>query len=718
MRVLLFFVRLILRLCFRVTVRGSFEPRDRLLIVANHQSLLDGILLGAFLPVMPVWVLHTAIAKHWYVRIGMRFFPHLVVDASHPMAMKAVIEQVEAGRPVLIFPEGRVTVTGVLMKIYEGPAFVAAKTGAAVVPVHIGGAVYSVFSRMTSDFPRHWFPRITITIHPPREISAPAASRSRERRRLETDQLRKIMQETDFLSREKKTIFPALLDAIAIHGRRRKMLEDTQGNEITFAGILRGGLALSRLISKHTREGEIAGVLMPNVPATVALLFGMFAARRVPAMLNYTSGRDNLRHACRTAGARVVFTSRAFLKRIDLEDIGEHLDGARLLYLEDLKAQFGLADKLWLIGWARWFPRRIMRPAKPDDPAVIVFTSGSEGRPKGVAISHDNILANIAQCRAVIEFAPKDKFMSALPLFHTFGLTVGAFLPLLSGSRVHLYTTPLHYRVIPELIYGHDCTVLFASSTFLGNYAKYANPYDFRSLRLVVAGAERLAEDVRRLYLEKFGIRILEGYGVTETSPVLSVNTPLASKPGTTGEVFPGVECRVEPVEGIEGAGLLHVRGPNVMLGYLSESRPGRIEPVSSVYGPGWYNTGDVASVDGAGFIRIVGRMKRFAKVAGEMVSLELVERIASLASPAAQHASAAVSESGRGETILLFTEDPRLRREHLQAAAREIGAPELAIPRRIIPIHEIPALGSGKKDYATLGRMARDYQSQPVLRS
>jgi acyl-[acyl-carrier-protein]-phospholipid O-acyltransferase/long-chain-fatty-acid--[acyl-carrier-protein] ligase len=217
---------------------------------------------------------------------------------------------------------------------------------------------------------------------------------------------------------------------------------------------------------------------------------------------------------------------------------------------------------------------------------------------------------------------------------------------------------------------------------------------------------------VQRTYFEKFGIRILEGYGVTETAPVLSFNTPMAARAGTTGELFPGIDYRLEPVPGIAGAGILHVRGPNVMLGYLSEKKPGTIEPVTSIYGPGWHSTGDVASVDETGFITIRGRVKRFAKVAGEMVSLELVERIAAVASPDCEHASAAVSEAGRGETILLFTDDRNLRREQLQQAAREIGAPELAIPRRLIHLDELPVLGSGKKDYVTLNRMAREMRA------
>ena len=715
MRVLLrFVVRLVLRLWFRVEVRGTMADHERLLIVSNHQSLLDGILLGAFLPAIPIPVLHTTIVRHRFVRLAMRLFEHLVVETGHPLAMKTVIELIERGRPVLIFPEGRVTVTGSMMKIYEGPAFVAAKTGATVVPVHIDGAVYSIFSRVKGDFPRRLFPRITITIHPPVTIPQADAPRAKTRRTLETKTLRRLMQETAFASRRSNTLFPALLEAAAIHGWRRDAIEDIRQQPQSYRQLVRGSLALGRLISKMTEADERVGVLLPNVSTTAALLFGMFATRRVPTMLNYTAGVDALRAACKVAGVRLVVTSRAFLEKANLGPVVEQLDGVRVVRLEDLRSQFGLGSKLWLVLWAQWFPRLVAQTGRPQDPAVIVFTSGSEGMPKGVAISHDAILANVAQCCAAIDFAPKDKLMSALPLFHMFGLTVGIFLPLLSGARTFLYTSPLHYRAIPELIYDRDCTVLFASSTFLGNYAKYANPVDFRSLWLVVAGAEKLADDVRRLYADKFGIRILEGYGVTETAPVLSVNTPMANRTGTVGELFAGVDYRIEPVPGIEQGGLLHVRGPNVMLGYLAEDS-GEIVPVSSIYGPGWYNTGDVASVDEDGFVTIVGRVRRFAKVAGEMVSLELVERIALAASPEFQHASAATREPGRGEIIVLFTEDPHLTREQMQRAAHGLGAPELAIPRRIVHLAEIPCLGSGKKDYVTLNRLAQQPPEQAL---
>ncbi len=700
-------VRVVFRLLFRVTVRGDLHKHERLLIVANHASFLDGILLGAFLPIKPTYLIHTLIAKLWYFRIGLQFIPHLVVDSTSPLAMKAVIRLLETGAPVVIFPEGRITVTGSMMKIYDGPAFVAAKTGAAVVPVHIDGSVYSYASRMFGDFPKKLFPRITLTIHAPASIPMPDAKTAKLRRRIASEQLRKIMQRATFDSRKQTGLFEAFLNAMALFGKKRLVLEDIKEIPNSYAVLLKGSLALGRIVAKHTAEGEVTGVLMPNVGATVSLLFGMFAMRRTPAMLNYTSGAEGIQSACEVAKIRVIFASRAFVEKAKLANVVASLRGVQIYYLEDQRATFTVADKLWLMLWAVRFPRMAMKPVEPDEPAVVLFTSGSEGKPKGVVLSHASILANVAQAAAVFEFSSKDKFMSALPMFHSFGLTVGIVLPLLHGSRIFLYPSPLHYRVIPEFLYNRDCTVLFATNTFLANYAKHAHPYDFYKVKHLIVGAEKLTDDVRTLCMEKCGVRPLEGYGATECSPVIAVNTPMANRQGSVGELLPGIEYRLAPVPGIENGGVLHVNGPNVMLGYLKQDRPGAIQPPISVFGRGWYDTGDIVSVDESGFITIQGRMRRFAKVAGEMVSLEVVENIATLAQPEFQHASAALKDAHRGEIIVLFTEDADLRREQLQQAARKMGAPELAVPRRITYIQKLPLLGNGKKDYVALNKMA-----------
>jgi acyl-[acyl-carrier-protein]-phospholipid O-acyltransferase/long-chain-fatty-acid--[acyl-carrier-protein] ligase len=701
------FARFVFRLLFGVQVHGRLERHDKLLIVPNHQSFLDGALLGAFLPVMPVWLLHSTMARLWYFRIPMKLFPHLVVDTANPLAMKALVGLVEAGKPVAIFAEGRITVTGALMKMYDGPAWVAARTGAAVVPIHIDGPKHSFMSRMSGDFPKKWFPRITITIGEPRRIEMPEARTAKLRRRAASELLRRIMQECMFAARKRSTLVEAFLDAAKLHGLGRDVLEDIPRGDQTYGGLLKAALALGRIVSRLTKEGEYVGVLMPNAGTTVSLLYGLMAWRRVPAILNYTSGLDGMQSACRMTRARVVLTSRAFLEKARLAATVAKLEDVRVVFLEDLPATFTLGDKLWLVFWALRFPRRAIRPARPEDPAVVLFTSGSEGRPKGVVLSHDAILANIAQLHSVIDITSKDKFMSCLPVFHSFGLTVGVFLPLTCGARMYLYPSPLHYRIIPEMTYDRNCTVLFAPNTFLANYAKHGHAYDLRSLRIAGAGAEKLTEDVRALYAEKFGIRVIEGYGATECGPAISLTTFLAFRTGTVGELLPGMEAKLEPVAGVDG-GLLHVRGPNLMLGYLRESAPGKLEPPSSIFGPGWYPTGDVVTIDEAGFITVRGRMKRFAKVAGEMVSLETPEAIAAAASPRARHAAVAAPEPGRGEVIVLYTEDPALKRDALKQAARELGLPELAVARRIVHLKPLPLLGNGKKDYVTLERLAR----------
>jgi acyl-[acyl-carrier-protein]-phospholipid O-acyltransferase / long-chain-fatty-acid--[acyl-carrier-protein] ligase len=702
-------LRVIFRLLYRVEVRGELHPADRMVILPNHQSFLDPLLLGAFLPVSPTYVVHSSIINQWYMW-PMRWIRHAVVDTVKPMAMKALVALVETGEPVLIFPEGRITVTGNLMKVYDGPSFVAAKTGCTLIPVYLDGPLYSPFGRMTGDFPRRWFPKVTITIGSPVTLHMPEARTAKERRRMASESLRRIMQANQYSARKKTTIFDALLDTAELHGRKRTVLEDINTNfsPVTYGTILKGSLALGRLTSRISSDREAVGVLMPNANATVYLLFGLTAFGRVAAMLNYTAGADGLRQACKAAQIRLVLTSRAFIEKANLGALIEKLEGLEIVYLEDLRARFSFGDKLWLILWALRNPRAVRKAARPDDPAAILFTSGSEGVPKGVVLSHDSILANVAQISAAYPFSSKDKFMSALPLFHAFGITAGILLPLLRGCKTVLYPSPLHYRTVPEFVYDHDCTVLFTTNTFLGKYAKVAHPYDFHNIRHLVVGAEKLTEDVQRLCYEKFGLRVLEGYGATECAPVISVATPYVNRAGSVGELLPGIEHRLTPVPGLGDGGVLHVKGDNVMLGYLRPDRPGVIEPPRSEFGEGWYNTGDVVVMNGL-FVTITARLKRFAKIAGEMVSLEVVERIAGEARANGVHAAATYKDPGRGEGIVLFTDAKGLTRDEMKKAAQRLGAPDLAVPRRIVALAEIPLLGNGKKDYVTLSRMAQE---------
>jgi acyl-[acyl-carrier-protein]-phospholipid O-acyltransferase/long-chain-fatty-acid--[acyl-carrier-protein] ligase len=577
-------LRVITRLLFRVRLHGDATVflNERTLIVANHESFLDGLLLAAFLPVNATFVVHTTVARNPAIAWLLRFIPHLAVDSTSPLAIKLICKLVESGQPVVIFPEGRLTVTGSLMKVYDGAAFIAAKTGATVVPTRIEGAGRSYFGRLAGIYPLKLFPRISITILPRRRIPMPTLPSAKERRRRAGELMRRILLEMVVATRPARTLFTAFLDARSTFGPGYKLVEDVRLHEESYGSLLRMSLALNRLLIRMTKPDEIVGVLMPNAAPTLGLLLGLSSARRVPAMLNYTAGTDGVQSACTAAKIRKIVASRSFIEKARLEGLLNGLTGIELIYLEDLRPRLTLIDKLWILICQR-LPWIAVVAQDPNDAAVVLFTSGSEGKPKGVVHSHASLLSNIAQIRSIADFTPLDKFMVALPLFHSFGLACGAIMPLVSGCKVFLYPSPLHYRIIPEIVYDRNCTVLFGTSTFLSNYGKYAHPYDFGRLRYVVSGAEKLSEDVRRSWLDKFGIRILEGYGVTECAPVIAVNVPMACRIGSVGQIVPGMEHSLELIPGIENGGALHVKGPNVMKGYLLFDKPGVIQPPTSI---------------------------------------------------------------------------------------------------------------------------------------
>ena len=702
-------LRFISKILFRVEVRGleNVPAEDRLLIVANHESFLDGLLLGLFIPKKATFVVHTTVLKNWWYRQFLRLTPHLAVDPASPYAMIKVIKLLEAGKNVVIFPEGRVTLTGSLMKIYDGSGFVAAKTGATILPVRIDGAAQSYFGRLASHHPRKLHPKVTLTVMPTTSVVMPRSSHysfptAKQRRRIAGEGMRSVMQKMLFQAQKSRTIFEAFLDAVDRYGSNYKLIEDLNETEETYQDLLKKSLALGRIATKITSANETVGVLMPTITNTLALILGMSAFNRIPAMLNYTAGTAGMQNACIAAKIKTVITSHKFIEAASLESVVADFQNLNIVYLEDLRANFGMLDRAWLMGYALHYPRSAMETNKHDQHAVVLFTSGSEGKPKGVVHSHKSILANVAQIAAVLDFNPTDKMMMVLPLFHAFGFTA-SFIALLNGIKINIFPSPLQYKVIPELIYDRGCTIFFATSIFLCNYAKFAHPYDFYKLRLVVAGAEKLSEEVRKTYAEKFGIRILEAYGVTECAPGISINTPMANLNGSVGQLVPGLEHKLEAVPGIDKGGLLHVKGENVMMGYYLFDAPGVLNPPPE----GWHNTGDIVEIDKEGFVHIRGRVKRFAKVAGEMVSLEVVEHIANTAAPDYEHAASTVSDAQRGENITLFTCDKKLKREDLQIVAKNLGLPELAVARKIIAVEAIPLLGTGKTDYVTLKQMA-----------
>jgi len=696
---------------YRVEVRGLEnynKAGNRVLIIANHTSFLDAMLLAAFLPDKLTFAIHTEYAKKRWVQLFLKLVNTFPIDPVNPMAAKSLIEYLRTDKRVVIFPEGRITVTGALMKIYEGPGLIADKASAQLLPVRIDGAQYTYFSYLKGKVKLRWFPKITITILEPRSFKLPESLTGRRRRSLISAQLYDIMTDSLFLSSNRfETIFQSVINARSIHGRKHVVVEDIEQQPLNYQRLILASFVLGRKLARKSKRGEYVGFLLPNSVGAVVAFFALQAYRRVPTMLNFTAGLKNIISACRTAKLKSIVTSRRFVNVANLQPIisGLIAEGLTIIYLEDIRKKINFVEKT-LGSIVAYFPQtyyRFINSINKNNeqeinlsPAVVLFTSGSEGEPKGVVLSHYNIQSNRFQLLSRIDFGPTDRVFNALPMFHAFGLSSATLLPIISGMRVFMYPSPLHYRIVPELCYSSDATIIFGTDTFLTGYAKYAHPYNFYSVRYIFAGAEKLREETRRQWIMKFGIRLLEGYGATEAAPVLATNTFMQYKAETVGRLLPCIRYELRPVEGISVGARLFVSGPNIMMGYMMSDQPGVIQPLQD----GWHDTGDIVSIDRAGYITIQGRTKRFAKIGGEMVSLGAIETAIHHLWPEAQHAVMSVPDPRKGEQIVLLTNRENATQSEILKHFKLTGIPELGLPRKILFLPEVPVLASGKIDY------------------
>lgn len=695
---------------FRVEIEGRehLATEGPVVFVSNHVSFADGPLLFSLIDRQVAIAVNTDWSKGPVLSRFAGILGIAPLDPQNPMAAKGLAQQIQSGGAAMVFPEGRISTHGALMKVYPGTAWLVDAAQAPVVPIHIEGLESSRVTRPIAGMARRLFPKVRIRVGAPRRLNVPDEIKGRARRELATRALQDMLEDSRFNALNAPHSLPH-----AFHLARQRFdgrgiaISDPLGTHMTRRKIAIGAAALSASLQENTAPGEHVGILLPGVAAAPVILLGLWRAGRVAAILNPTLGAAPMLSAIETAGIRKIITSKDFVQKAEIEGVVCELEnqGLKILWTDDLKAQIGPRRKLRAI-WAARRPANV--PLSGDTPAVILFTSGTEGAPKGVVLSHGNLVANIAQLRARTDIGSADRVLSALPLFHSFGLTAGVLLPLMAGAPVMIYPSPLHYKIVPEVAYGHNATLIFGTDTFLNGWGRRASAYDFSSVRAAIAGAEPVKATTRTLWSEKFGVRILEGFGATEAGPVIALNTPMENRNGTVGRALSNIEMCLEDAPGIDGQ-RLWIRGPNVMAGYLLSGDNGALHAPEG----GWYDTGDIVSRDEEGFIRIVGRAKRFAKVGGEMVSLAAAEALAAEIWPDAHVAAISVPDARKGEKVILVTSQSGADRKALSSAAKDRRIAEITVPSDVLVFERIPLLASGKTDYPALSTMLSKAQEQ-----
>ncbi len=529
---------------FRAYNEAVLETPGPVLLLPNHVSWWDWLLIGVCLEEDWRFVTSSTAAEvswvHKRLMVNRRTFP---VDMNSPYAIKHVAEYLQRGGRLVLFPEGRLSCTGSLMKLFDGTGFLIFKTRAKVITAFIRGARRLPFSRNPDA--KRWFPRLSVHFSPVLSPPQPEHLSAAEGRRRLTDWLREQMVRQQFETEQEfgPATVPAAILEMARQWPGRVVVQDVSLKGLSYRRLLAGADLLAARWGRWPEAGTArVGVLLPNVNAMPVVLLSLWAARKVPAILNYSAGPGVLLGCARLAGLRRIITARSFIGRLGLEPAPFKAAGIELVFLEETRAGIGGLEKLGallrtLFGLHAGHPE-----LAAQDTAVVLFTSGSEGEPKGVELTHGNLLANIRQVVSVVDLMETDRFFNALPLFHCFGLNVGLLLPLVRAVFVFLYVSPLHYRVVPSAFYNLNCTILLGTNTFLAGYGRKAHPYDFRTARYIFAGAEKLYDSTVSHWMRQFGVRILEGYGVTECSPVISVNLWMHPRQGSTGRFLPGIE--------------------------------------------------------------------------------------------------------------------------------------------------------------------------------
>ena len=704
-------LKFIISILYRLDVRLDSLERilsdragERVILSPHYSSYLDPILFYLFAPGSPLLVLTPSVVRQKWFSLFAGSLRYVEIDFSDPFALKRIDELWTENNYLIIFPEYEPTTDGQLMKMSDVAITTAERSGAWIVPARACNMQFTPFSRMGERLPRLKAPKVTLISGEPEKIVVDGAEFGERRRKasLKLDRMMRTVMMCGIW--DKKPIFDTLLEQRKLWGKDHVMGIDADGTETDWDGFITKIFALRAVISRIASSERRVGIMMPNSTATLALIVAMQQSGKVPAMINFSIGARTIIASCAIANVKKIITSSKFVEAGNFTPLVDTLKdaGIEVVFLERAVSKLSAFDKI-----ACLMASKLATPARDgesaaEDVAVLLFTSGSEGAPKAVPLTHLNIQANTAQVRSALPFYRGDVMLNVMPMFHSFGLCTGAFLPLSCGMAVAFYPTPLHFKKIPHFSYVTKATVVLGTNAFLLNYAKNGSTSDFVEMRFVVCGGDKLKEGTAKLWQEKYGIRVVEGYGVTEASPVVAANSPGYLRMGSVGRMLAGIEWHIKPVPGVEeGVGRLVVKGPNIMGGYLMADGT-----VSRLDDDG-YDTGDIVRIDDDGFVHIQGRAKRFAKIGGEMLSLAQIEEVIQEIWQDNMHALTTVPDESRGEVLVLLTERQSPDRDELRRGMAHHGLPELALPKRIIHVESIPKIGVGKVDYQRVSETA-----------
>jgi acyl-[acyl-carrier-protein]-phospholipid O-acyltransferase/long-chain-fatty-acid--[acyl-carrier-protein] ligase len=707
---------------FRIRIVGQENVpfRGPALLVSNHMSHVDGFLVGAcvqrFIRFM-VWKPYYQLkALHWFFR-KTKAIP--VGGGRNALeAIHAARKELAARHVVCIFAEGAISRTGNILPFKRGMEKIMEGLEAPIIPVHLDRLWGSIFSFERGRFFWKWPKRIPYPVTVSFGNPMPANSTAHAVRQA----IQELAAEATAHRRSAGDTLPRRLIRSARRNWSHFAMADSTGRELTYGRMLTGGLLVANWARTRRDEGTI-GVLLPPSMAGALVNVGITLAGRVPVNLNFTAGPEAMAAARQRCAIRTVATSRVFLAKAKIEA----QEG--MVFVEDILVRAGTLARLKTLralAAARFAPARLLGgAARPETLATVIFSSGSTGIPKGVMLSHYNVLANIDAMAQLFWIGERDRIVGVLPFFHSFGYTVTIWFPLIAGCGVVYHPNPTDAKAVGELTAKYQATLLLSTPTFCAGYTRKCSAEEFASLRFVLVGAEKLRDPIAVAFREKFGVELLEGYGCTEMAPVVAVNAPnfqagkdsqMGNKPGTVGHPMPGVAAQVvDPATfaplGPNEAGLLLVKGSNRMIGYLGEP-----QRTAEALHEGWYITGDVAAIDDEGFIRITDRLSRFSKIAGEMAPhLRIEDAIAGVLG-AAPCAVTAVADDRRGERLVaLYVHE--MEPAELWQRLSETELPRLWIPKRenLYRVESLPQLGTGKLDLRGLKMRAEELVAAEV---